>query len=104
LSLIRIFAAFILQEHLTTTLYAPKTALCAEDRRRFGVYMSSLIARLESVMFQQEQGIKIDPAAFSFFYESTRSALRQPGTQLWWRKARSLYKPNLQQLVDGMIS
>ncbi len=79
-------------------------SLSAEDRRRFGVYMGSLIARLESVIFQKEQGIGIDPAAFSFFYESTRNAFRQPGTQQWWSKARGLYKPNLQELVDDLTS
>jgi len=74
------------------------------DRKRFGVYMGSLIARYENLMFQKEQGIKIDPTAFSFFYQSMRSAFRLPGTQVWWAKARSIYPPNVQRLIDGAIS
>ena len=75
-----------------------------EDRRRFGVFMGSLVARWESLMFLREQGIRIDPAAFSFFYENLRTAFKQSGTQLWWSKARFMYRPNVQELVDGVVS
>ena len=75
-----------------------------EDRRRFATYLGSLLARWESLMFQREQGIVLDPTSFSFFYQNLRVVFARPGTRQWWSKARNLYQPNVQRLVEDLMS
>lgn len=74
-------------------------SLSPEDRRRFGTYMSSMLGRWENLVFQGEQGV-LDPMEFSFFYENLRVAFSQPGTQQWWAKARHLYQPKVQRVIE----
>jgi len=74
-------------------------SMSPEDRRRFGTYMSSLVGRWENLVFQGEQGV-LDPTQFSFFYENLRVAFAQPGTRQWWEKARHLFRPEVQRVVE----
>jgi len=74
-------------------------SLCQEDRRRFGSYMMSLLGRWENLEFQCEQGV-LDRSAFSFFHANMRVAFAQPGTWQWWDKARHLFSPGVQRLIE----
>ena len=74
-------------------------SLGPEDRRRFGTYMSSLLGRWENLEFQCEQGV-VDRASFSFFHANMRVTFAQPGTWQWWDKARHLFSPGVQLLIE----
>ena len=74
-------------------------SLSPEDRRRFGAYMSSLVGRWENVAFQVDQKV-LDPMALSFFHANLRVTYALAGTQQWWAKARHLFTPSVQQLIE----
>jgi len=77
-------------------------SLSAEDRKRFGAFMSSLLGRWENFEFQCSQSV-LDRESFSFFHANMRVAFSQRGTWQWWDKARHLFSPAVQQLIEDQF-
>jgi len=77
-------------------------SLPAEDRQRFSVYANSLLRRIENVVYQTSQGT-LHPGSWRGLRASLKDTFSHPGVVAWWRRARHLFNPQLQDFVEAEL-
>ena len=74
-------------------------SLDVEDQRRFASYMISFLRRLESLLYQTQQGI-LEPESWAGLREFLKYVFSQPGVAQWWKNSRNLFNPNMQEFIE----
>ena len=64
-------------------------SLSPEDRYRFAAYMTSVLRRYESLLYQTQQGT-LDPDAWEGIRANLKNTFSHPGIVVWWKRARQL--------------
>ena len=74
-------------------------ALSKEDQRRFATYLTSVLRRSENLLYQTRQG-RLDADAWAGPRDHLRWAFSQPGTVVWWKRAKNLFDPHVVTFVE----
>lgn len=78
-------------------------SLTKEEKRRFATYLTSVLRRYESMVYQTESGT-LDLEAWSGIREHLKYVLSQPGSIIWWENARNLFNPQLRDFVENQLN
>ena len=77
-------------------------SLSHEERYRFAGYMTSILRRYESLLYQTQQGT-LDPGAWEGIRANLKNTFSHPGILAWWPRARHLFNRQLQEFVEGEL-
>ena len=79
-------------------------ALAQEDRRRFDTYLTSVMRRLENLLYELEQG-NVDAKAWLGVRGQYVWAFTRSGFKSWWgTNAPALFNDRLREYVIGLIT
>ena len=77
-------------------------SLSTEERRRFALYMNTVLRRLENLLYQTHHGA-LDPESWEGARANFGNTFSHPGTIAWWKRARHLFNRQLQEFVEGEL-
>jgi hypothetical protein len=73
-----------------------------EDRRRYALCMSSLLRKLENMLYQTRLGT-LEPAQWEGVLSEFRRIFAEPGTKAWWVRGRTAFNRELQDFVEQEV-
>jgi hypothetical protein len=77
-------------------------SLSTEERRLFATYMTTALLRLENLVYQSRCGA-LDPESWEGTRGNFKNTFSQPGTRVWWKRARHIFNRQLQDFIEKEI-
>ncbi len=77
-------------------------SLLLDEQRRFATYLTSVLRRYENVLYQTRHGT-LDPGSWVGTREHLRYVFSQPGTMVWWKRAKNLFHSELVAFIENEI-
>jgi len=74
----------------------------SEDRRRYAVFMSSMIRRYENLLHQTRIG-NIDPTLLEGLFSELRRVFSLPGVRAWWAGSQDVFNRELRDFIEKEI-
>jgi hypothetical protein len=74
-------------------------SLSREDQRRFAIYVTSTLRRLENLLYQSHLGT-LELELLEGVRKHYEYVFVQPGFIAWWKQARDLFNPQLREFVE----